>query len=371
MSAGGGSRKLRGGTPCAGRGWHGSLEPAPTQSGESLPRATCAAELKRTTPVSSKKSTLRAERRATGKTTAQKPAHGTKKASERTEAGAVGQEGGQIAAVRPTARPAPPKSKTESVNRLSNYPKLSRNIMESQKTPNVVDAREMGAVEQRPVDVCARRSATPSSGCSESGRSPQKISVYDASELALSDLRPETRGKKRGSHQHSCSEASSCTGSGASSGPSGMQDYRDLGGQVDIQTNWKKPTPDPPTQTCETGPVTVQNPAAGSVERPCTPVAPPSTSACVPPGAPRRPSNRKRASELSERLTEPRVHPHEGAMNADMLRADDVSESLIEECAERMLLRRGHCAVCGQFRPLRPSAAVCFNLQCKILYDSR
>lgn len=371
MSTGGGSRKRGGRTLYAGRGWHCLQDSTSTQGEGSPRRATDASSLKRTAAGLGEEVPPVAKETADYKSDTRRPVRPSGRASKPREFGAAAAPRGASDPERRTVRSTRSNARTGSDNAISSCLGLDEGSMEAGRDSREREPGETSPTGRSQAAALGRRSTTPSSGCSESGRSPQKIDIHGLKEAASNDSLEGVRGKRRGSHRRSCSDASSCTGSGASStGPNGVQPQSDARNQTHILTDTRTHSADPATQSCETALGAAPDKVLETLERPCTPVAPQSMTDRAPPGAPLRRSIRKRASGLSERFREPSGEFSDHFVNSDALRGE-VPETLIEECAERMLLRRGHCAVCGQFRPLRPSAAVCFNLQCKILYDSR
>ncbi|KAK4534237.1 hypothetical protein CDCA_CDCA01G0262 [Cyanidium caldarium] len=110
---------------------------------------------------------------------------------------------------------------------------------------------------------------------------------------------------------------------------------------------------------------------AGGEPEPHTPPSDTDPSQRVPPGAPLR----------RQRVPQPETHERIYAMlgvadassrspqHAPRELSREQQTALLNDCADRLLLRRGKCTACGEVKPLRPSSDFCFNLECKIMCE--
>ena len=110
---------------------------------------------------------------------------------------------------------------------------------------------------------------------------------------------------------------------------------------------------------------------AGDEPEPHTPPSDADPSQRVPPDAPLR----------RQRVPQPETHERVYAMlgladapsrppqHAPRELSREQQTALLNDCADRLLLRRGKCTACGEVKPLRPSSDFCFNLECKIMCE--
>jgi hypothetical protein len=374
MSAASSSRRRRSGKLFAGRGWHCLRESTPTQGddfsrechGETLTKETVAAPI---------------EDEALYVQNTPRPCSNLRQISHLPREG-LKTKGGRRAPTtkaqpKPAAKALGPATRTRSrKERESDQPPENMHINPVAGIGRVAtDEMNTETISQSPRRLVAedRRSATPSSGCSESGRPYRSCSARKLDNPTICEDLEQDRSKRSCTHRRSCSDASSCTGSGTSASEQSRSRRRKntAGNASDTHMKNTDPMKESENRTSRIAQSAAITSDADAVERPCTPVAALATAERTPPGAPLRRSSRKRTNVPPELAESNRFRLGEERPCTVSRRAGEIPESVIEECADRMLLRRGHCAVCGQFRPLRPSAAVCFNLQCKILYDSR